>query len=189
MKPFVLASQSPRRKQLLEQAGLSFTIIPSEVEEIVTDTNAPEKVVASLAYQKATDVFSRHSDQLILAADTIVTVDDIIFGKPVNKQDAKQMLQQLSGRDHHVLTGVTLLSNNKEMTFVESTHVHFYPLTNDEITSYINSGEPFDKAGGYGIQGLGSILVEKIHGDYFTIVGLPIAKVVRALKQFQNDSL
>lgn len=185
MKPFILASQSPRRKQLLEQAGLSFTIIPSEVEEKVLDTDTPEEVVASLALQKAQDVFSRHSNQLVLAADTIVAIDDTILGKPVNRQDAEKMLQQLSGRDHHVFTGVTLLCESKELTFVEKTHVHFYPLTNEEITSYINSGEPFDKAGGYGIQGLGSILVEKIHGDYFTIVGLPIAKVVRALKQFQ----
>ncbi len=184
MKPFVLASQSPRRKQLLEQAGLSFRIIPSEVEEIVKDTDTPEEVVASLSHQKATDVFSRHSDQLILGADTIVAIDDKILGKPVNKQEAKEMLQQLSGRDHYVLTGVTLLSETKEMTFVEKTHVQFYPLTSEEITDYIDSGEPFDKAGGYGIQGLGSTLVEKINGDYFTIVGLPIAKVVRALKQF-----
>jgi len=187
MKPFVLASQSPRRKQLLEQVGLTFTIIPSEVEEKILNTDSPEEVVASLAHQKAMDVFSRHSDQLILAADTVVTIDEMILGKPVNKQEAKNMLQQLSGRDHHVLTGVTLLSKNKQMTFVEKTHVHFYPLTNEEITSYISSGEPFDKAGGYGIQGLGSTLVEKINGDYFTIVGLPIAKVVRALKEFDYN--
>ncbi|WP_280769775.1 Maf family protein [Salipaludibacillus daqingensis] len=189
MKPFVLASQSPRRKQLLEQAGLSFTIIPSDVEEIVPESYTPKETVASLAHQKATDVFSRNPDKLILAADTIVVIDDKILGKPADAHQAYEMLQQLSGRDHHVLTGVTILSQEKEMTFVEKTHVHFFPLTSEEITSYINSGEPFDKAGGYGIQGLGSTLVEKINGDYFTVVGLPIAKVVRALKQFHSDSL
>ncbi|WP_416151353.1 Maf family protein [Salipaludibacillus sp. HK11] len=187
MKPFVLASQSPRRKELLEQIGLSFTVIPSEVEEKIVETDTPEEVVASLAYQKAEDVFSRNENKLILAADTIVVIDNIILGKPTDKHDANKMLQLLSGRSHHVLTGVTLLSQDNKMTFVEKTRVYFYPLTSEEIVDYIDSGEPFDKAGAYGIQGLGATLVEKINGDYFTIVGLPIAKVVRALKQFNNN--
>lgn len=187
MKPFILASQSPRRKQLLEQAELTFTIIPSEVEEIVNEQDSPEKVVSSLAYQKAQDVFSRFPSEVILAADTVVVVDEKILGKPQDKLDAKKMLQRLSGTEHDVLTGVSLLSAEKEMTFVDKTRVYFYSLTEAEIDSYIDSGEPFDKAGAYGIQGLGATLVEKIHGDYYTVVGLPIAKVVRALKQFHSE--
>ncbi|RKL65909.1 septum formation inhibitor Maf [Salipaludibacillus neizhouensis] len=186
MKPLILASQSPRRKQLLEQAGLSFTVIPSDVEEKLTKKNLPEDLVASLAYQKALNVFERYPGHLVLGSDTVVSLDSHILGKPTDDDDARRMLQMLSGGWHTVLTGVTLLSAEKEVTFVEKTEVNFFSLSEEDISMYIKSGEPVDKAGAYGIQGLGAMLVEKINGDYFAIVGLPIAKVVRALKTF-ND--
>lgn len=188
VKPLILASQSPRRKQLLNQAGLSFTVIPSDVEEKMNTNDLPEDLVASLAYQKALNVYERYPENVVLGSDTIVSFDSHILGKPTDDEDARRMLRMLSGSEHTVLTGVTLISTEKKMTFVEKTQVHFFPLTDQEINEYIRSEEPIDKAGAYGIQGLGATLVEKINGDYFTIVGLPIAKVVRALKSFNDNA-
>ncbi|SER92443.1 Maf family protein [Salipaludibacillus aurantiacus] len=184
MKPFILASQSPRRKQLLEQAGLSFSIIPSSIEETVPNHYSPEETVALLAYQKAADVLKDHRDSVVLGADTIVSLDGTILGKPANDEDARAKLHLLSGRTHQVLTGVAILSSEKEVTFTAQAQVSFYSLSDEEIDNYIRSGEPSDKAGAYGIQGLGATFVEKVEGDYFAIVGLPIAKVSRALKSF-----
>lgn len=186
MKPFILASKSPRRKQLLEQVDLSFTVIPSNVEEKMNMDELPEKMVASLAYQKAKNVYDRYPGKTVLGSDTIVTIDSFVLGKPENDEDARRMLRMLSGRKHSVLTGVTIISQEKEVTFVEETGVQFFPLSEAEIDDYISSREPFDKAGAYGIQGLGATLVERITGDYFTIVGLPIAKVVRALRDINR---
>ncbi|SDZ04023.1 septum formation protein [Evansella caseinilytica] len=185
MKPFILASQSPRRKQLLEQVQLSFSIEQSRMEEIINQDDSPQEAVASLAHQKARDVFLRNRHHVVIGADTIVVIDGEILGKPADEKEAKAMLNKLSGRTHHVYTGVSIVSEDKTITFTETAEVHFYELSTEEIDAYVRSGDPFDKAGGYGIQGIGATLVEKIHGDYFTIVGLPIAKVVRALKDFQ----
>ena len=184
MKPFILASQSPRRKQLLEQVNLSFSIKPSRVEEKVNMEDTPEDIVVSLATQKAEDVFKRFPDSVVLGADTIVVHNDRILEKPVDHKNAREMLERLSGQTHFVYTGVSIVSEEKNISFYEKTEVEFYSLSEEEISSYIQSGDPFDKAGGYGIQGIGATLVKKIHGDYFTVVGLPIAKVVRALKDF-----
>ncbi|MBU9711022.1 Maf family protein [Evansella tamaricis] len=183
MKPLILASQSPRRKQLLEQVQLPFSIQVSNVDENVLE-KLPEDLVVSLAYQKAAEVYRQFPTQVVLGADTIVTAGGEILGKPKDAQEAKNTLRKLSGTLHQVLTGVAILSEEKEVTFVEKADVQFFSLTEEEIEDYVKSGEPFDKAGAYGIQGIGATLVESIRGDYFTIVGLPIAKVVRALREF-----
>lgn len=184
MKPFILASKSPRRKELLEQIHLHFSIVTSEVEEKIDNTLTPEEQVVSLAMQKAEAVFKNHEDKIVLGADTIVVIDGKILGKPKDEAEAIEMLKQLSGRTHEVITGVVIRSKEKNISFYEKAEVTFFPLTEEEIMTYVQSKEPLDKAGAYGIQGLGATLVEKINGDYFTIVGLPIAKVYRALKQF-----
>ncbi|ADU31335.1 Maf family protein [Evansella cellulosilytica] len=184
MKPFILASQSPRRKQLLEQVNLSFSIEASQVEEVIRNESTPEDIVISLARQKAEDVFFRNKNSVVLGSDTIVVIDGEVLGKPENEAMARHMLQRLSGRTHHVYTGVYMISEEQAEGFFVRSEVEFYTLTNEEIDTYIATGDPFDKAGSYGIQGVGAILVKKINGDFFAIMGLPIAKVVRALKKF-----
>lgn len=184
MKPFILASQSPRRKQLLEQAALSFTVIPSQVNEHFNLNVPPEEAVTQLAADKARSILQKYPDRIVLGADTVIAIDGEILGKPRDEADAAVMLRRLSGRTHDVITGVALLSSAKERVFAEKTEVAFYPLTDDEINDYIKSGEPFDKAGAYGIQGLGATLVKRISGDYNAVVGLPLAKVFRELRAF-----
>ncbi|OIJ18377.1 septum formation inhibitor Maf [Anaerobacillus alkalidiazotrophicus] len=184
MKKLILASGSPRRKQLLEQGKLEFSISTSTVDENVDETT-PNEVVEELAMRKAKDVLLRHDDSIIIGADTIVSINGQILGKPNNETEATEMLQLLSGNDHDVYTGVAILSKEKTVLFHEKTVVSFWELTNEEIFQYIASGEPFDKAGSYGIQGLGALFVKKIHGDYFTVVGLPLARTIRELKTFE----
>ncbi|WP_096435948.1 Maf family protein [Alteribacter populi] len=184
MKQFILASQSPRRKELLEQAQVPFQTISSRVEEKVDPSLSPEELVVSLAQQKAYDVYKDHPDHVVLGSDTVVSIDGLVLGKPKNHDEAKNMLQLLSGRTHEVFTGVFIYSDEKTIGFSEKAEVQFFNLSAEEIDAYIASGEPFDKAGSYGIQGLGAVLVERISGDYFAIVGLPLAKTVRALKGF-----
>ena len=186
MKPLILASQSPRRKQLLEQVQIPFSIVSSQIEEKMNHELSPEELVLSLAAQKAEAVYRDHEDHVVLAADTIVVIDGRVLGKPNSAEEAVHMLKRLSGQTHHVLTGVSIFGQNRNVCFFEKAEVTFFPLTDEEILAYVRSGEPSDKAGAYGIQGLGATLVEKISGDYFTIVGLPIARVVRVLKnEFQ----
>jgi septum formation protein len=186
VKKLILASGSPRRKQLLEQAQLQFSISTSTVDETITETLSPSEVVEQLAYKKAHDVFMQHNDSIIIGADTIVSINGTILGKPINEEDAFQMLKQLSGKHHDVYTGVALISKEKTVVFHERTVVTFWELTPKEMKDYITSGEPFDKAGSYGIQGLGALFVKKISGDYFNVVGLPLARTVRELKNFQH---
>ncbi|WP_026671471.1 Maf family protein [Alkalihalobacterium bogoriense] len=184
MCSLILASNSPRRKELLQQVNIPFETKPSQIEEIVKDSLTPSEVVVELAYQKAADVFSRNQEAVVLGADTIVVANQQILGKPQSKEDARMMLSALSGKEHAVLTGVTIISGSKEEMFFEETLVQFWELTDEEIEAYIATSEPFDKAGAYGIQGSGATLVKKIKGDYFSVVGLPIAKVVRTLQNF-----
>ncbi|QOY34025.1 Maf family protein [Anaerobacillus isosaccharinicus] len=188
MKKLILASGSPRRKQLLEQAQLQFSISTSTVDETITETLTPNQVVEQLAFKKANDVFKRFDDSIIIGADTIVSINGTILGKPTNEEESFRMLQQLSGNDHDVYTGVAIVTKEKTVLFHERTVVSFWELTAKEIEDYIASGEPFDKAGSYGIQGLGALFVKKINGDYFNVVGLPLARTVRELKNFQNCS-
>ena len=188
MKKLILASGSPRRKELLELADISFEIVVSEIEETIGAYSSPADIVMSLALQKASAVVEHHEDSVVLGADTIVTYESRILGKPKDEAEAKEILQLLSGKTHEVYTGVALVSKEKTITFYERTEVMFWELTEEEIDAYIGTKEPLDKAGSYGIQGKGSIFVQHIQGDYYSVVGLPIARLVRELKQFDNDA-
>lgn len=204
MSQIILASQSPRRKELLEQIGLEFEICPAKGEEVITKT-VPEEVVMELSKQKAEEVaamvstyaqehkdITTPSDILVIGADTVVAYDGKILGKPVDEADAKRMLTMLSGNTHSVFTGVTLVLIDKsgragELVFYEKTDVKMHEMTEGEIDRYVATGEPMDKAGSYGIQGKCAIYIEKIEGDYNNVVGLPIARIYQELKKIGID--
>jgi len=179
----ILASQSPRRKYLLEQAGIIFSVIPSTIEEQRQPGEAPQTYVERLSREKALDVAGHHDTAWVIGADTIVVVDNTLLEKPLNTDHARQMLEQLSGRTHTVFTGVTLCSpgGTKVITCHVKTQVEFKTLTPAEISWYISTREPFDKAGAYAIQGLGTFLVRGIHGSYTNVVGLPVCEVIELL--------
>ena len=180
----ILASASPRRKELLSLAGIEYEVVVSECEEILPEKILPHEAVMLLAKQKAKDVFSRNSDCMVIAADTVVALEDKILGKPKDAEDAFNMLSALSGRQHTVYTGVCIMTKAKTDCFFVGTDVEFYSLTEKEIREYIATKEPMDKAGAYGIQGKGFVLVKGIHGDYFNVVGLPLAETVRHISEF-----
>ena len=186
MKKIVLASQSPRRRDLLKQIGLEFEIDPSNYEEDMSLKMEPNKLAEHLSLGKAKDVSQRHKDSIIISADTIVAVDDEVFGKPQTPEKAKYMLQKLSGRAHSVITGFTVIDTgtNRQISKSVETKVYFKNLSEKEIDAYIASGEPLDKGGGYAIQGLAALFIEKIEGYYFNIVGLPILALATELKDF-----
>lgn len=204
MSQIILASQSPRRKELLEQIGLEFEICPAKGEEIITKS-IPEEVVMELSKQKAEEVaalvssfgenhkeITTPSDILVIGADTVVAYDGKILGKPVDEDDAKRMLTMLAGNTHSVFTGVTLVLIDKsgragELVFYEKTDVKMHPMTETEINRYIATCEPMDKAGSYGIQGKCAIYIEKIDGDYNNVVGLPITRIYQELKKIGID--
>ena len=176
----ILASGSPRRKELLGLIFDQFTIIPSSADETLSPDTAPDAAVKELAERRAADVAASHREDLVIGADTVVYCDGEILGKPADSKDAERMLRLLSGKTHSVFTGVCLLKDSENLIFAEETKVTFYPLSDKDITDYIASGEPFDKAGAYGIQGKGTLLVEKIDGDFFNVVGLPASRLARA---------
>ena len=183
----ILASRSPRRRELLRQAGLEFEVRPSSVEEVPAPGETPEAFARRAAHDKALVVAaSQAPDVLVLGADTVVVANHEILGKPVGPEDATRMLRLLSGVTHRVITGVCLVraSDHVEALTHETTFVTFRPLDEDEIQSYLASGEPFDKAGAYGIQGLASKFVTRVEGCYFNVVGLPLALVYEILKPF-----
>ena len=183
----ILASKSPRRQELLGLFGLSFTVRAADVDETMDPCMPPAQAVGEVSARKALAI---PDDQaLILAADTIVVCDGQILGKPCNEADAVRMLNLLSGRDHQVITGVTLRRGTRLVTQAETTHVWFRDLSQAEIAAYIATGEPMDKAGAYGIQNLGAMLVESIRGDYFTVMGLPVCQLALALKRYGIDPL
>lgn len=182
----VLASASPRRKELLAQLGLDFEVLVSDVEEVITEI-APNRVVEELSMQKAEAVFQRtEGDVMVIGADTVVALEGTILGKPGSAEHAIEMLRQLQAKEHCVYTGVSLYmrkgENEFRNTFSECTVVKFYPMTDEEIKWYVETGEPMDKAGAYGIQGLGARFVERISGDYNNVVGLPIARLYQEIK-------
>lgn len=186
-KELILASASPRRKQLLTQLGLNFIVEPScEEEKLVENNVIPSEKAVLLAKQKAFSVSRRHKDVLVIGADTIVVLDDKILGKPEDETDAKNMLSALSGRWHCVYTGVTVVDadTNHYISGYEESRVKFKNLNQQEIENYIKTGEPMDKAGSYGIQGKGAIFIEKIEGCYYNIVGLPLFKLSEMLTVF-----
>ena len=184
MKKIILASASPRRKELLTLAGVNFTVEVADADETLEDGVTPDEAVKQLAEIKARAVFEQHPDSVVIGADTVVAVDGKILGKPKNYEEANEMLNLLSGRKHFVFTGVCLMSQEKTTVFCQKTAVEFYPLSQNEIDEYIASNDCYDKAGGYGIQTNGCVLVKGIEGDYFNVVGLPVAETVRALKEF-----
>ena len=182
-KRIVLASGSPRRKELLGELLDSFEVIPSGCEEIVPENVGPEEIVMSLARQKAEDVAKNHADAVVIGSDTIVYSDGEVMGKPQNEADAVRMLKKLSGTAHSVYTGVCILHNGQITTFCDKTEVEFYTLSEAEIADYIATNEPFDKAGAYGIQGKGAVLVKGIIGDFFNVMGLPIGQLDKYFKK------
>lgn len=181
----LLASASPRRKELMELMGADFFVKAPDVDETLPEGIEPQEAVAYLSQLKAGALSGEA--EIIVAADTIVALGNSILGKPADKKEAADMLRRLSGRVHSVFTGVTVTCFDKIYTFTEETKVEFYPLKDNEIAAYIATGEPMDKAGAYGIQGKGSLLVKKIEGDYFNVVGLPIARLRRVLKQAAEE--
>lgn len=182
-EPFVLASGSPRRKSMLEQMGFNFIVRAADVDEEPNDEETPEVFVKRLAEEKALAVSRENRSAWILAADTVVVLDGTILNKPANREEALAMLLHLSGRSHHVLTGFCLLHRQKAKRIVNAvrTEVEFMPLSREICESYIDTGEPMDKAGAYGIQGQGGCLVRGIQGSYSNVVGLPMAEVTREL--------
>lgn len=180
----VLASASPRRKELLSSAGFDYEVHPAEIDEKVPDGTKSEHVAEILARQKATAVLEKYPGTVVLGSDTVVVLGGKILGKPHSKADAREMLRALSGKEHAVYTGVCVCSSEKTLSFTSCAKVKFYDLSDSVIDAYISTGEPMDKAGAYGAQGIGSMLVEKIDGDFFTVMGLPIAQSARALAQF-----
>lgn len=183
MKQLILASASPRRRDLLTQIGLEFGILPSTIEEKTNETE-PVKLVAELALMKASDV-ARRVEGLVIGADTIVVDGKTVLGKPRSKEEAVEMLQRLSGRQHQVMTGVAVVDSETgdQWVDVEITQVCFRELTLQEIQHYVDSGEPMDKAGAYAIQQKGALFVNAIEGDYFNVVGLPLLKTVQLLQK------
>lgn len=178
----ILASQSPRRQELLKLITNDFEIKVSNVDETLPSGISPKDAVLYLSKIKA-EPFKNDSD-IIIGADTVVALDGKILGKPKTTEEARQMLRFLSGREHSVFTGVTIANAEKSTSFAVETRVKFFDLTDDEIERYIATGEPMDKAGAYGIQGYGSLLVESITGDYFNVVGLPVSTLARKLIKF-----
>lgn len=187
----ILASQSPRRRELLGDAGFELEVVPADIDETRQDGESPVDLVSRLAAEKAESVRAAlghaPADGLLVAADTIVWMGDEALGKPVDAADAVAMLHELSGRTHHVSTGVCAMllapdgSLERESRFVETSDVTFWELTDEQVDAYVACGEPLDKAGAYGIQGTGRLLVREVRGDYSNIVGLPVARLVREL--------
>lgn len=184
----ILASQSPRRRELLALISPEFEVIPAQGEEILPEGISPREAVILLSQQKADEVKRRRfpeTDNIpdtIIAADTVVAIDGEILGKPHSPENAAEMLRRLSGRVHSVFTGVTIINGSRSISFAEETSVEFYPLTDEEISRYVSTGDPMDKAGAYGIQGRGALLVKSIRGDYYNVMGLPVGRIYRELK-------
>ncbi len=188
----ILASGSPRRKELMKLAGFDFEVITSNTKEVTRET-LPERIVEDLSYQKAVAVYTKlkendgYNNECIIGADTIVYNKGEVLGKPADEEDAFRMISNLKNGTHQVYTGVTFIKEDKNYSFYEKTDVNVYDMSDDEIRMYIASKEPMDKAGAYGIQGGFAVYVKSISGDYNNVVGLPIARLVHELKNFWID--
>jgi len=181
----ILASQSPRRQQLLEQIGLKFTVQVADIDETMDPSKPPEEQVAEVSARKAAAIRARvGKGDVIIAADTIVVVDSTILGKPHSEEEAKAMLRRLSGRSHRVMTGVTVQKGDEVCSYTEITAIRFRKLTENEICAYAASGDPMDKAGSYGIQNAAAVFVEGMDGDYFNVMGLPLCSLTCVLRRF-----
>lgn len=191
MRKIILASASPRRKEILKQTGVSFTVMPGDCEEIATQTS-PSEMVKELSLNKAMSIAGKvKEDCLVIGADTVVAYEDTVLGKPKDEEDAVRMLQMLQGQTHQVYTGVTVLRWEKQewipCTFCECTDVTFYPVSEEEIRRYVHSRDGMDKAGSYGIQGYFGGYVKKISGDYWNVVGLPAGRLFYEMKKLGID--
>ena len=188
--PFILASASPRRAELLKELNLDFQILPSNVPEVMDEYLTPFEICQLNAHRKARAVAKKHPDALVVGADTLVFLDHEILGKPASKAEAQHMLEQLQGKTHQVVTGVTLmhLRTHQEKVFAVSTEVRFRPLTPEEIRHYLEMVNPLDKAGAYAIQEHGEMLVEEISGSFSNVVGLPVEQLQAELKSWQDSA-
>ncbi len=190
MQPIILASQSPRRKQLLEWAEIPFEVVVKHTEETFSESMMVNDVPVHIARNKAVAVRETISDKnkIILAADTVVVVDNAIIGKPKDREHAIEILSLLSGRQHEVITGVVIIGNEKEIAFADTTSVVFYSLTKEQIEFYIDKYKPYDKAGAYAIQEwIGVVGIRYVSGDFYNVMGLPVSRVVQALQQIDKE--
>jgi septum formation protein len=188
---FILASSSPRRRELLGSIGVDFDVIPSNIPEERGEAETPEEYVARLSREKAHTIATKHPDRWIIAADTTVALDDLVLEKPIDAEDAKRMLKTIAGKTHVVYTGVTLTRGEPHYidTHVATSEVRMLPLTTRDIDWYVTTGEPLDKAGAYAAQGVGGMFVDSIHGSYTNVVGLPLALLFQMLRKAGVDPL
>ena len=180
----ILASQSPRRRQLLSLLNIPFDIAPADIEETINEDKPLREEIEKLSFLKANAVFKDNKDAVVIGSDTIVTLDNKVLGKPEDKEDAKRMLRLLQNNKHVVITAVTIISSKMSETFSVVSDVYFYPLSEEEIDKYLENDEGYDKAGAYAIQGLGSKFIKKIDGDFYAIMGFPIGEVYHRLKKY-----
>lgn len=182
----ILASQSPRRRELLSLMKLPFVVRVADIDETMDPTADPAAEVARVSRLKALAV-SRHADDIVIAADTIVVLKGEVLGKPRDAEHACTMLTALSGRDHQVMTGVTVLRGDRALMHTEITDIHFRPLSQKEIINYVSTGEPMDKAGSYGIQGGAALFAQRLEGDYYNVMGLPVCKLYEMLRELAPE--
>lgn len=188
----ILASQSPRRRELMNLVATAFTCQTSQADETLPPDTPPEKAVETLALRKALAVRAQlpePENRVVIGSDTVVAIDGRVLGKPWDREDCLEMLRSLSGREHTVHTGAALVWGERTRVFRETARVTFWPLTPGELAWYAGTPEPYDKAGGYGVQGLGALLVREIHGDYYTVMGLPVSRLWRELAAFAPGKL
>lgn len=177
----ILASESPRRKELFSKLGIPFEVQQSGVLEEVNGVYNPEELAIAISDLKANAIAEKNPEAIVIAADTTVWLGEVLLSKPINNAQAKEFLKLLSGKVHQVITGVSIVGQGVHISFVESTIVKFYELSDEEVTAYVESGDSLDKAGGYGIQTMGGLFVEEIRGDYYNVVGLPLSRLYRTL--------
>ncbi|MBO5928646.1 MAG: septum formation protein Maf [Clostridia bacterium] len=182
MKPIILASASPRRREICDLLGLCYTVEPALTEPEVCATLPPKEAVLQVARHKAEEVAAKHNGEIVLGADTVVEIDDELLGKPSSPENAAAMLRRLSGKTHRVITAVWVCDGEHSEGFYDSAAVEFMPMSEEEITAYVQSGEPMDKAGAYAIQGQGMRYIRGIHGDFYTVMGLPSGRLYEFLK-------
>ena len=182
MKKIILASQSPRRKELLEKCGLPFEIDVADIDETINASKHLTDEIRKLSIRKAEEVLKRHEDAIVIGSDTIVVIDHEVLGKPHTEEEARDMLRKLSGKTHQVITGIAILSSNRTYSNTSTSYVTFEILTEEEIEKYVLTKEPMDKAGAYAIQGIASRYIKNINGDYYSIMGFPVSMVYEELK-------
>ena len=184
MTRIILASKSPRRKQILEMLNIPFEIIVADIDEKINPNNDLRREIENISFLKALKVFNENKDAIVIGADTIVVVNNEVLGKPKNEDDAFRMLKLLQNNKHHVITGVTILSNKCSESFSNISEVYFNPISDEEIKEYIKTKEPMDKAGSYAIQGIGAKYIDHINGDFYSIMGLPVSDLNKRLKRY-----